>query len=76
MFEALVFYVFGFVIWELPRVHQQPAAEYADSWKSSIDALDKKSYPNLHALRRPLATVASPAQFEYGLEHLMESMRP
>lgn len=73
---ALLTYVFGFVMWELPRVHQQPAASYTAAWNSALDQLDPGSYPNLHALREELTTTASPDQFEYGLEHLIASLRP
>ena len=74
-FYSLFTYVFGFVIWELPRVHQQPAASYTKAWNDAFDELDPDSYPNLHALRAELTTVASTDQFEYGLEHLIESLR-
>jgi AcrR family transcriptional regulator len=75
-FYALFTYVFGFVIWELPRAHQQPAASYADAWQAAIDQLDVGSYPTLHALREELTTAASNEQFEYGLNRLVESLRP
>jgi TetR/AcrR family transcriptional regulator, tetracycline repressor protein len=75
-FYSLLTYVFGFVVWELPRVHEQPAEIYTAAWEESIDHLDPDSYPSLHALRGELATVASPDQFEYGLAHLVESLRP
>jgi AcrR family transcriptional regulator len=75
-FYTLLTYVFGFVIWELPRVHKQPAAAYTQAWNDSIDALDPVVYPRLHALRRTLTTTASSDQFEYGLRHLVESLRP
>ncbi len=75
-FYALLTYVFGFVVWELPRVHQQPAKTYTAAWNDALDHLDPAAYPNLHALRRQLTTTASPEQFEYGLEHLLRSLRP
>lgn len=75
-FYALFVYVFGFVLWELPRVHQQSPRAYADSWNAEIDHLDRDSYPTLHALRAPLTTAASPEQFEYGLDRLVASLRP
>jgi AcrR family transcriptional regulator len=75
-FYALLTYVFGFVVWELPRVRQQPAESYAAAWDDAIDRLDAASHPNLHDLRRELTTTASPDQFEYGLEHLVRSLRP
>lgn len=75
-FYALLTYVFGFVMWELPRVHQQPAATYTTAWLTSIDRLDADAYPTLHALRDTLTTTVSPDQFEYGLDHLVRSLRP
>ena len=74
-FYALFTYVFGFVIWELPRVHEQPAASYTKAWNDALDQLDPDAYPNLHALRAELTTVASTDQFEYGLQHLIQALR-
>ena len=74
-FYTLFTYVFGFVIWELPRVHEQPAASYTKAWNDALDQLDPDAYPNLHALRAELTTVASTDQFEYGLQHLIQSLR-
>jgi TetR/AcrR family transcriptional regulator, tetracycline repressor protein len=73
-FYSLLTYVFGFVIWELPRVHQQPAEAYEVAWTHSIEALDSAEYPHLHALRPSLVTTASPEQFEYGLQKLVDSL--
>ena len=75
-FYSLLTYVFGFVVWELPRVHQQPAAAYTAAWNDALDHLDPAGYPNLLALRHQLGTTASSEQFEYGLEHLVRSLRP
>lgn len=75
-FYSLLTYVFGFVIWELPRVHQQPAEAYTAAWNAAIDALGPTAYPRLHTLRRTLTTTASADQFEYGLHHLIQSLRP
>jgi TetR/AcrR family transcriptional regulator, tetracycline repressor protein len=75
-FYSLLTYVFGFVVWELPRVHQQPAAAYTAAWNDALDHVDADVHPNLLALRNELATTASPNQFEYGLEHLVRSLRP
>ena len=74
-FYALFTYVFGFVIWELPRVHQQPPAAYTTAWNNALDQLDPDAFPNLHALRETLVTSASENQFEYGLNHLVDSLR-
>jgi TetR/AcrR family transcriptional regulator, tetracycline repressor protein len=75
-FYTLFVYVFGFVIWELPRVHQQPATSYARAWNEAIDQLDINAYPTMHALRDELTTVASDEQFEYGLDRLLRSLPP
>ena len=75
-FYALLTYVFGFVVWELPRVHLQPAAAYTAAWNDALDRLDRSDYPNLHALRRQLTTTASSEQFEYGLAHLVGALNP
>lgn len=75
-FYTLLTYVFGFIVWELPRVHQQPAAAYTAAWNDALDRLDPATYPNLLALRRHLPTTASPEQFEYGLAHLVRSLCP
>jgi AcrR family transcriptional regulator len=76
IFYSLFVYVFGFVIWELPRVHQQPASVYTDAWNNAIDQLDANSYPTMHALRAELTTAASTEQFEFGLDRLVRSLRP
>lgn len=75
-FYSLLTYVFGFVVWELPRVHQQPPAAYTAAWNDALDHVDAAVYPNLFALRNELATTASSDQFDYGLEHLVRSLRP
>ena len=73
-FYSLLTYVFGFVIWELPRVHQRPPEAYEAAWNHAIDALDPGKYPHLHGLRPTLVTTASPEQFEYGLHNLVDSL--
>jgi len=73
-FYALLTYVFGFVMWELPRVHQQPPAAYTTAWTTALDHLHPDTYPTLHALRDTLPTTASSDQFEYGLDHLIASL--
>ncbi len=74
-FYSLLTYVFGYVLWELPRVHQQPAADYGGAWHQALDELEPAAYPNLLALRDELSTTASAEQFEYGLAHLVSSLR-
>jgi TetR/AcrR family tetracycline transcriptional repressor len=75
-FYALLTYVLGFVAWELPRAHQQPAGAYTAAWNDALDHLDPAAYPTLHALREQLTTAASSDQFEYGLEQLTRSLHP
>jgi AcrR family transcriptional regulator len=74
-FYSLLTYVFGFVVWELPRVHQHAAGAYGAAWDDALDRLDPAAHPTLRALRAPLRTAASPEQFEYGLAHLVRSLR-
>jgi hypothetical protein len=75
-FYTLLTYVFGFVMWELPRVHEQPPAAYEKAWRDSVRALDADAFPNLRALQETLTTSASEDQFEYGLERLVAALRP
>jgi len=75
-FYALLTYVLGFVVWQLPRVRSGPAGAYATAWNDAVDQLDPAAYPTLHALRRQLTTAASEEQFEYGLARLMRSLSP
>jgi AcrR family transcriptional regulator len=75
-FYTLFTYVFGFVIWELPRVHQQPPSAYAAAWNESLGRLDVASYPTLRDLRPHLITAASSEQFDYGLRRLVDSLQP
>jgi AcrR family transcriptional regulator len=74
-FYSLLTYVFGFLVWELPRVHLQPRASYEAAWDGALDGLDAGSHPNLNALRDVLRTSASADQFEYGLARLVDSLR-
>jgi len=74
-FYSLLTYVFGSLMWQLPRVHLQPEADYVAAWDRSLVRLDPTAYPNLVNLRDHLITSASTDQFEYGLEHLVSSLR-
>lgn len=74
-FYSLLTYVFGSLMWELPRVHLQPSADYVEAWDHSLRQLDPTAYPNLLELKDHLVTSASTDQFEYGLEHLVSSLR-
>jgi AcrR family transcriptional regulator len=73
-FYSLLTYVFGFVVWELPRVRLQEPGAYEASWTDLLDGLDPAAYPNLTALRAGLVTAASPDQFEYGLARLVDAL--
>jgi TetR/AcrR family tetracycline transcriptional repressor len=75
-FYSLLTYVFGFLLWELPRVHLQPSASYEAAWAEALDGLDPRSYPNLSALRAELATSASDDQLQSGLGRLVAALRP
>jgi TetR/AcrR family transcriptional regulator, tetracycline repressor protein len=75
-FYSLLVYVFGSLVWELPRVHLQAAADYAAAWHRALDDADPAAYPNLAALRDTLPSSASEEQFEYGLERLVGALRP
>jgi AcrR family transcriptional regulator len=74
-FYSLLTYVFGFLLWELPRVHLRTPASYEAAWEAAIDGLDPAAYPNLTALTSELATSASVDQFEYGLALLVGALR-
>ncbi|MGH8974863.1 MAG: TetR/AcrR family transcriptional regulator, partial [Acidimicrobiia bacterium] len=74
-FYSLLTYVLGSVVWELPRVHQQPPGAYAEAWSEALDGGAAGAYPNLSALRAELVTTASDDQFEYGLARLVEALR-
>jgi len=73
-FYSLLTYVFGFVLWELPRVGLRPPGAYEAAWTDLLDRLDPAAYPNLTALRAELVTSASVDQFEYGLARLVEAL--
>jgi TetR/AcrR family tetracycline transcriptional repressor len=75
-YYSLLVYVFGSLLWELPRVHQQPPAAYAAAWHRALDGADPDAFPNLMALRDTLPTSASDDQFEYGLQRLVDALRP
>ena len=58
-FYSLLTYVFGFVIWELPRVHQQPGRGATPPRGTTPSTPSTPTdYPHLHALRQTLTTSA------------------
>lgn len=65
-------YTIGFVIWEVPRSHLQSPAAYAAQWSELIEHLDPLVYPTMTKEALPhVGTVASDAQFEWGLQALL-----
>jgi hypothetical protein len=75
-FYSLFAYVFGFVLWELPRAHDQSLEAYQADERDDIDDLPTREFPVLTELRDLLATNASPEQFNYGLERFMKCLSP
>lgn len=72
VFYAALTYTIGFVLWEIPRAHLQPETAYADQWTSLISQLDPKDYPVLtSAAIESVTTVASPTQFDWGLNKIL-----
>jgi TetR/AcrR family transcriptional regulator, tetracycline repressor protein len=71
VYYGLLTYTLGFAEWQLPRTASDER-QYRRRWDEVVDALPAEDYPTLHLLRRPLATVASDRQFEFGLQRLTE----
>jgi AcrR family transcriptional regulator len=73
-FYACHAYTIGFVIWEIPRRLDQPPEHYSDRWAELLEGLEPSEYPTLTGPAAPhLPTIASDAQFEWGLEALLSS---
>lgn len=71
-FYAALTYTIGFVLWEIPRSHQQSESDYADQWGDLLDGLDPGLYPVLTSSAGPVAsTVASALQFDWGLRRIL-----
>jgi len=66
LYYALLTYTLGFATWQLPRAALDDAA-YRDRWHAILATLSTEAFPTVHELQTPLATVASDAQFEFGL---------
>jgi AcrR family transcriptional regulator len=75
-FYSLFTYVFGFVLWELPRARDRAPGEYMAATRHDIDELPTDRFPALTATRHLLATDSTQEQFQYGLERLVDSCRP
>jgi len=72
LFYSALTYTIGFVLWEIPRVHLQPAGAYADQWIDLISHLDQEVYPILTGSAVETATtVATAVQFEWGLHRIL-----
>lgn len=69
IYYGLLTYTLGFATWQLPRAATGDRA-YRRRWREILDSLPPDQYPSLHAMRDVLPTVASDAQFEFGLERL------
>lgn len=73
-FYAALTYTVGFVIWEIPRAHDQSESDYADQWASLLGELDAERHPLLTGdVVGVASTVASAAQFEWGLRRLLRA---
>ena len=74
IYYALLTYTLGFVAWEIPRVHRQPEAAYAQQWQDALASLPIAEYPTLHELSEELQQVAGNPQFETGLNALLDGL--
>ena len=71
-FYAGLTYTIGFVLWEIPRAHNQPEADYEDQWIGLISQLDPGKFPVLTGGAAAAApTVASSRQFDWGLRRIL-----
>lgn len=73
---AVLIYTLGFVMWETPRVRQQSAGAYAAQWREGFARLPPGQVPRVAAVLDTLGTLASPAQFEVGLQALVAGLSP
>jgi hypothetical protein len=74
IYYALLTCTLGFVAWEIPRVHRQPEAAYAQQWQDALASLPMTEYPTLHELSEELQQVAGNPQFETGLNALLDGL--
>ena len=73
---AVLIYTLGFILWEAPRVREQPESAYATQWREGFAHLAVGQFPNVAAALTDLSTVAGDAQFEFGLRALVTGIRP
>ncbi|HLZ71141.1 MAG TPA: TetR/AcrR family transcriptional regulator C-terminal domain-containing protein [Dehalococcoidia bacterium] len=72
---TVLIYTLGFTIWEVARVHAQPAVVYAAQWREGFARLEPGQFPHVEAVLSELGTLASETQFEFGLRALVRGLR-
>jgi AcrR family transcriptional regulator len=73
IYTALI-YTLGFSIWEAARVHGQPEGSYAALWRAGFAQLAPGEVPHVETVLAELGTLASDAQFEFGLAALIRGI--
>jgi AcrR family transcriptional regulator len=73
---AVLIYTLGFVLWEAPRVHAQPASAYAAQWREGFARVPAEQFPHVAAALPHLGSLASEEQFAFGLQALVAGLRP
>jgi len=73
---AVLIYTLGYVLWETPRVREQPESAYATQWREGFARLPAEQFPHVAAALPYLGTLASEAQFAFGLQALVTGIRP
>lgn len=73
-FYALFAYVFGFVVWEIPRQPGSSGSSYVEDRREQLDDLPTSRFPALSELAAVAATNATGEQFEYGLARLISGI--
>ena len=71
---AVLIYTLGFVMWETPRVREQPESAYAAQWREGFAHFPEGALPNVAAALPYLGTLASDVQFEVGLQALASGL--
>lgn len=72
-FFALFTYVYGFVLWELPRSPNPKNSAYRPPQGPSLEQLPAEAEAN-NGSRQLIAALAGPDQFTYGLEALIRGL--
>jgi TetR/AcrR family tetracycline transcriptional repressor len=71
---TVLIYTLGFVLWEAPRAREQPESAYAAQWREGLARLPVEQFPHVAAALPHLGTLASEAQFEFGLRALVAGL--